>query len=208
MIPSDKNPLNAKLPLWLKVIYTIFVVVLVPVYWVEHGPSNFLWGSDIALLVTVVALWRENRFFISIMAVGVLLPELVWNIDFIARIIAGGDDVFGLSGTRYMYNPDIPLYVRSLSLFHVFMPAVLIFALLRLGYDSRGLLAQCILAWVVLPVSYFFTDPQRNINGVFGHGETIQTAMPGELYLLLLMVLYPALVYIPTHLILKKCIKN
>lgn len=208
MISREKIQLNAKLPLWFKLVYTIFVMLLVPVYWFEHGPTNFLWASDIALLVTVVALWRENRFLVSTMAVGVLLPELLWNIDFFARLITEGDGVLWFEATRYMFNPDIPLYVRGLSLFHVFLPAVLIYSLLRLGYDSRGLLAQCLLAWLVLPISYFFTDPTRNINGVFGFGDTVQTAMPGELYLLLLMLLYPLLLYTPTHLILKKCLKN
>ena len=65
-------------------------MIVMPVYWLEYGPANFLWASDIALLVTTVALWQENRFLISMMAVGVLLPELFWNIDFFARLIAGG----------------------------------------------------------------------------------------------------------------------
>ena len=49
------------IPLWIKISYTLFVAVLVPLYWVHHGPANFLWASDIALLATVIALWRESR---------------------------------------------------------------------------------------------------------------------------------------------------
>ena len=87
---------------WIKIAYTIFVCVLVPIYWVERGPANFLWLSDIALLATVPALWMENRFLTSMMAVGVLLPELAWNLDFFLRLIAGFD-VIGLNGTGYMF---------------------------------------------------------------------------------------------------------
>ena len=83
---------------WIKLPYTLFVCVLVPVYWVERGPANFLWISDIALLVSVPALWMENRFLTSMMAVGVLLPELAWNLDFFLRLITGYD-VIGLNGT-------------------------------------------------------------------------------------------------------------
>ena len=61
-------------------------MVLVPVYWAQRGPANFLWASDIALLVTVGALWRESRFLSSMMAVAVLLPELGWNVDFFLRL--------------------------------------------------------------------------------------------------------------------------
>src|SRR5690606_35092583 len=60
----------------IKVVYTLFVLLLVPVYWVQHGPANFLWFSDIALLLALAALWLENRFLASMMAVGVLIPEI------------------------------------------------------------------------------------------------------------------------------------
>jgi hypothetical protein len=98
---------------WIKIPYTIFVCVLVPVYWVERGPANFLWLSDIALLATVPALWMENRFLTSMMAVGVLLPELAWNMDFFLRLITGFD-VIGLNGTGYMFG------TRYTSLFKFF----------------------------------------------------------------------------------------
>ena len=48
------------IPLGLKVVYTIFVCALVPIYWREYGSANFLWFSDIALLALVPALWLEN----------------------------------------------------------------------------------------------------------------------------------------------------
>ena len=45
-----------QLPTWGKLLYTLFLGVLVPVYWVHWGPKNFLWFSDIALLTTAVSL--------------------------------------------------------------------------------------------------------------------------------------------------------
>ena len=50
-----------QIPLWIKIAYTLFICVLVPVYWVQYGPGNFLWFSDIALFVTAAALWLETR---------------------------------------------------------------------------------------------------------------------------------------------------
>jgi len=41
----------------VKIIYTLFVCILVPVYWRYYGPANFLWFSDLALLLTWAALW-------------------------------------------------------------------------------------------------------------------------------------------------------
>lgn len=198
----SKIRLPSRLPLWLKLAYTLFVLILVPFYWREYGVVNFLRGSDIALLVTVFGLWLENRLLVSTMAVGVLLPELVWNIDFFSHLFTTYN-VFGVNLTSYMFNEEIPLFVRGLSLFHVFLPVVLCYAILRLGYDSRALLAQCILSWIVLPVSYFFTDPGQNINEVFGFGAEAQSWMSADAYLVLLMLAYPVLVYLPSHLALK-----
>src|SRR5206468_6990150 len=58
-------------PFWLKVAHTLFVCILVPVYWRSYGPANFLWFSDIALLVTLPALWLEDCFLASTQAVSV-----------------------------------------------------------------------------------------------------------------------------------------
>lgn len=197
---------SACLPIWLKLLYTLFVLLLVPVYWIELGVSNFFWGSDIALVVMVFGLWLESRFLASMMAVGVLIPELYWNIDFFTHLIAG-KDVLGLNATSYMFSEDKSLLVRCLSLFHIFLPVILLYSLRQLGYDSRGLLAQIILSWVILPASYLFTEPAKNINWVYGISEIPQTWMPEIIYLLLLMVLFPLLIFWPTHVLLKTVFK-
>jgi hypothetical protein len=191
-----------KLSVWIKIPYTVFVCVLVPVYWLERGPANFLWLSDIALLATVPALWLENRFLASMMAVGVLLPELAWNLDFFLRLITGYD-VIGLNGTGYMFGTSYTPLFKFFSLFHVFLPTLLLWMIYRLGYDRRAVYAETLLIWVLLLVCYLATDPERNLNWVFGMGNPPQTWVSGPLYLVLLMCLYPLLVLVPTHYILK-----
>jgi len=189
------------IPLGLKIIYTLFVCALVPVYWRQYGPSNFLWFSDIALLATVLALWLESSLIASMMSLAVLLPELVWNADFFAHLLTGRT-LGGLSG--YMFDAGRPLYLRALSLFHVFLPPLLIWLLYRLGYDGKALLAQTLLAWIVLPVTYFVTDRKENVNWVYGPSSKPQERISPRLYLLLVMLLFPLLLYLPTHLILRK----
>jgi hypothetical protein len=188
------------IPLWIKITYTLFVTILVPVYSVHYGPANFLWFSDIALITTVAALWLESRFLASTMAVGVLFFELIWNVDFFARLLTGAEWI-GMAG--YMFDSSKPRFLRGLSLFHIFLPILLVWMVARLGYDRRALFAQILLAWIVLPVSYF-TDPARNINWVFGPGSEPQGWMPPLFYLALLMILCPIMIYLPTHLLLEK----
>ena len=190
------------IPMWIKIPYTVFVLVLVPVYWIKLGPQNFFWACDIALIATVFALWLESRLLASTMAIAVILPELVWNLDFFTRL-AAGHDVIGLDLTGYMFSQENPPLLRNLSLFHVFLGLLLIWLVYRLGYDRRAIWVQTLITWTVLPMSYWFTDPARNINFVHGIGNLQQTWLPGPVWVGLLMVLFPMLVYIPTHLALK-----
>jgi hypothetical protein len=112
------------LPLWLKIIYSVFVAILVPIYWKQYGPANFLWFSDIALLTMLPALWLENALLVSMMALSILLLELVWNIDFWTQLVTGKSMV---ALSAYMFEPNIPLFIRGLSLFHVALPVLVVF---------------------------------------------------------------------------------
>lgn len=192
-------------PAWLRWSFGLLVAVIVPVYWDFFGPGNFLWFSDIALIGGLVALWTRNRMLASMMAVGVLLPELAWNVDFLG-LLATGDSALGVAA--YMVNPEIPSLVRALSLYHVPLPLLLLWMLWRWGHDRHAWLLQTALAWVVLPASWLLTAPERNVNWVWGWGPTPQTTMPPLTWLLATMVLAPLLLYLPTHLTLRRVFES
>src|SRR5438093_428323 len=59
--------------LWFKVLYSAYLCILIPIYYAQWGPANFLWFSDIALVITCVALWLESSLLASMMAVGMLI---------------------------------------------------------------------------------------------------------------------------------------
>lgn len=197
-----REALNGGFPSWIKIPYTVFVGLLIPVYWVAHGPANFLWFSDIALFGALVALWLEHRLLASMMALAVLLPEIAWNVGFFGKLLTG-IEVTGLAA--YMFDPAIPLFVRALSLFHVFLPPLLVFMVYCLGYDGRALRAQTLLAWVLLPLSALVATPENNVNWTLGFGEHVpQPWMPGWLWVLVLMAGFPLAVYLPTHWLLAR----
>jgi len=188
-----------EIPIWIKVAYTLMVAVIVPVYLAYYGPANFLWFSDVALIVTGVALWLENPLLVSMMTVGVLLPELLWNVTLFTRLLTG-IRVSGLAD--YMFDTRIPKWIRTLSLFHVVLPVLMLWMLHRLGYDPRALPAQTALAWVILPLTYAVTKPEDNINWVYGPGARPQRQISPPLYLAFVLILFPLIVYVPTHLLL------
>jgi len=126
-----------KIPLAAKVAITCFEAVLVPIYLKTYGPTNFLWFCDTALLLTTVGMWWESSLLISMCAVGILLPQCLWLVDFGINLL--GVHFLGLTG--YMFDPHLPLFTRGLSLFHGWLPLLLIWLLGRVGYDQRGLFA-------------------------------------------------------------------
>jgi hypothetical protein len=188
------------IPLWIKISYTLFVILTVAVYSVKYGLGNFLWFSDIALLATMPALWFESSLIASMMTIGILLPEVFWNVTYFGRLLTNRR-LAGL--TDYMFDAQLPLYLRALSLFHVFLPVLLLWMITRLGYAKDAWLAQSILAVIVLPLTYLFTDPAKNINWVHGPGVKQQKFLHPLVYLFLLMIGFSLLVYLPTHLLLQ-----
>ena len=91
---------RAALPLWLKLAYSAFMAVLVPVYWHYYGPTNFLYFCDIALILTLVGIWIESPLLISMCAVGILVPQVLWVVDFLGNLV--GMPLIGM--TDYMFE--------------------------------------------------------------------------------------------------------
>jgi hypothetical protein len=193
-----------RIPLALKVAYTTFVAILVPYYWVTYSAWNFLFFCDLALLMTLPALWLESSLLMSIPAVGLALPQLLWVADFLtaSRIT---------TMTSYMFDPKLPLLVRGLSAFHGWLPFLLIWGVWRLGYDRRALAIWTAISTAILLVSYFLapappapaTNPNLAVNINYVHGldyEKPQTWLPPLVWLTTMIVGFPIVFYIPSHL--------
>lgn len=199
------------IPRWVKLAYTAFMAVLVPVYWANYGPTNFFYFCDVALLVTLAGMWLERPLMISLPAVGIVLPQLLWCADFFAQL--AGVRLTGMTG--YMFNEANPLFLRGLSLFHGWLPFLLLWLVFRTGYDRRAFSGWTLLAAGLCLISYFLLPPAgavladaklpRNVNYVFGMDDAQpQQWMSAELYLVAWLALLTILIYLPTHWALKK----
>jgi hypothetical protein len=187
-----------RIPLWLKLLWTAWVIAWAPVYWRQYGLQNFLFFCDLGNLFIAAGLWLESPLIFSWQAISLLLFQTLYTID-LAGTFATGRHWIG--GTEFMFDPHVPLWIRLLSLFHVVAPPLLLWAIWRLGYDRRGWKYQTLTAWIVVPINYFWR-PQYDVNWARGPFFHEQHVIPGFLYLLLYLVTIPAVVYFPTHLLL------
>ena len=187
------------IPLWFKLAYTAFVLCVMAVWWKNYGWKNFLWFSDIAFIGAVPALWLESSALASVLVVAVLLPELLWNVDFVARLLLRRR-ITGL--TDYMFEAQRPRILRGLSLFHVPLPAVLLWMVAAYGYVPQvGLPGAIVLAAIVLPLSRWVSTPITNINWTYGLGRA-NVRLAGAAYVGLLFIGFVVLVFVPTDYLL------
>lgn len=204
------RPAN-RLPLLPKVAFTAFMAVLVPVYWVRYGPTNFLYFCDLALFLTLAALWLENRLLAAMAGVGIILPQLVWCTDFVGNCF--GVHLTGM--TNYMFDANRSLFLRGLSSFHGWLPLLLLWMIRRLGYDKRAFAWWTVIAILACCVSYAFIPGPSvegakgltpvNVNYVYGFSdERAQTWLPQPVFFVAWLAALTFLVYLPTHLALKK----
>ena len=203
---------NRRIPLWVKVAFSLFVGMVVPYYWVTYTPWNFLYFCDVALLMTVAGLWTEDPLLISLPTIGIALAQMLWVVDFLCRLIAG---VYLTGMTSYMFNANIPFSVRALSSFHGWLPFVLLWLVWRLGYDRRAFAIQSVLAIALLLACYFLAPAPPpsiehpnwavNINYVYGLDDSHpQTMMLPWQWLLFVMAFMIIALYVPTHLVLRR----
>lgn len=200
---------TSRVPLPLKLVFTAYMALHLPEYWFNYGPTNFLYFCDVALALTFIGAWIESSLLISMCCVGILLVQIFWLLDFSARL--AGLHLTPL--TDYMFDPRFPLRLRALSLFHGWLPVLLVYLVWKLGYDRRAFWLWTVLAWALLLVCFFVMPPPMpnaglapvNINYVYGLSDTApQHWMPPLAWLALLMAGLPLIAYAPTHWLLQR----
>jgi hypothetical protein len=188
-----------RLPLWLKLAWTFWVLAWAPLYWRQYGLQNFLYFCDLGNLLILAGLWLESPLIFSWQASGLLIFQTIFSIDLVGALLTG-THITG--GTEYMFDVRVPLFMRLFGLFHVVVPVLLLWGIWRLGYDPRGWKLQTLTAWIVVPLCYFWR-PQFDVNWARGPFFREQHVVPGWLYVLAYLILVPLLIYYPTHLFLQ-----
>jgi hypothetical protein len=189
-----------RVPLWLKIGWTVWLLVWAPLYWRQYGAQNFLYFCDVGNILIGIGLWLESALIFSWAACGLLLFQTLFIIDLLGAFLTSRHLI---GGTEYMFDPHLSLAIRLLSLFHLVTPPLLLWAIWQLGYDPRGWKLQTLLTWIVVPINHYWR-PEQNVNWARGLFYREQHVVPGIVYVLAYLVAVPLLVYFPTHLLLAR----
>src|SRR5260370_2212635 len=103
------------LPLWLKIVWTIWLIVWAPVYWRQYGAQNFLFFCDLGNVLIGIGLWMESPLIFSWVASGLLLFQTIFTVGFLGALLTRRH-IFG--GSEYMFGPGFPPPIPFSSSFH------------------------------------------------------------------------------------------
>ena len=187
-MPGNVLPLSAKLA------YTVWMAVWVTVYSVENGWANFLWICDFANFVILLAIWRESALLVSSQIAAVLIIQTVWVADFLGRLVAGRHL---LGGTEYMFDATSPLWLRLLSLFHVWTVPLLFWLGRKLGRDPRGWKLATLLALALFPLGQRLGTREQNLNWMWAPFGFEQVWLPPLAFALLSVPVAAILLFLP-----------
>jgi hypothetical protein len=178
----------------------VWLAIWVPAYWHTWGAINFLHFCDIAVFLTCVGFFFNSTLLISSQAVASILVDIAWIVDVCGKLLFG-HYVFG--GAAYMFDTHIALWVRLLSLFHVGMPILLLWAVCRYGYDHRGWILQSGIALVAFIASRF-TAPALNMNYAYAEPFFHRQWGPAPTHIIVIFLFMVIVVYLPTHFALSR----
>jgi hypothetical protein len=206
-----------ELPRWLRVGYGVWFVVWLAAYWAYFGWQFVLWFCCLANVYALLGCITQRPLWFSLAALAALGVQLVYALDLVALLGVGKSPT---GATAYMFDASRPLLLRGLSLFHVWMPALMLYAIYKLGYEPRALWIQTLVALCVLPACYLLFDPSVdtndlamprvllrpfdrdfNINWVHAFYDRPEPGI-GARRLWTMLIGYPLLVHVPTHLLL------
>jgi len=193
-------PRQAGLPQWIRWVAFVWLALWVTAYWRSWGPTNFLHFCDIAEALACAGFLANSALLISSQATASLLLSLTWALD------AGSTLVFGrhpIGGTEYMWDTRYPLWIRLLSLFHLVLPVLLLWALSRMGYDRRGLAVQSAIALPAFIASRFVSQAE-NMNYAYADPFFHRAWGPAPVHIAVIFMFMVLVVYLPTHALLKR----
>jgi hypothetical protein len=183
----------------LRLAALLWLLAWLPIYTWEWGWQNMMHVCDIGVILACLGLWFQTPLLVSSQAVNSLLVGVLWGLD-VGWRLATGHHLVG--GTEYMWDSRFALWVRLLSTFHLWLPLALLWAMRRIGYDRRALALQSAIMAAVLAFSRFL-PPALNMNYAFQDPLFHRAWGPAPVHLAVILAASVALIYWPTHLLLK-----
>lgn len=188
------------IPLGVRFAAAAFLLVWTPVYWHYWGPTNLLFLCDAAVLLGCLGLAIQSPLLISSQALAICFVSSFWTFDIVWHSLFGYSPI---GGTDYMFDRNYPLWLRLISLYHLLLPLILLWAMSRVGYDRRAFRFQSAIAAIALLCSRA-SDPTLNINFAFSAPFFHHQLSSAPVHLALTFLAIVLVLYLPVHILFRK----
>lgn len=188
------------IPAGVRLAAVAFLLVWAPVYWHFWGPTNLLFLCDIAVLLGCIGLALQSPLLISSQSLAIGFVSIFWIFDVAWHLFFGGGVI---GGTDYMFDQNYPLWVRLISLYHVVLPLILLWATNRIGYDRRAFRLECSIAAIAILCSRA-AQPALNINFAFSAPVLHRQIGSTSVHLVLTFLGTIVILYAPAHFLMRR----
>jgi hypothetical protein len=179
----------------------VWLVVWMPAYAVHWGWHNFFAFCDMAVILGCLGMAAQTSLLVSSQALPTVTVGFLWLADVVGALLFHRH-VFG--GTEYMFDGRVPLWVRLLSLFHLWLPVVFVAALRRLRFDRRALPLQAALTLVLVAVGRLIEGPAKNLNYAYRDPIFHRQLGPAAVHVVVLTIGVAVLIYLPSYFALRR----
>jgi len=166
----------------IDVLGWLFVVIAIvgAVNYISAGnPEQLIWLCYFGLFFIGAGLLSRVPFFVLAQLNIMIVPLLLWTIDFFSIFLTGSP----LIGIASYFFVEGPLLAKIITLQHLFTIPLGLWALYLLGIDKQGKEAWK-LSFIEVSGAYLlaliFTNPEKNINCVFEN--CLNFVIPGPIY--------------------------
>jgi hypothetical protein len=150
------------------------------------------------VLLSCLGYLFESPLLLSSQALIAILGGFLWLVNYSSGLILG-HPIF--AGMEYMWDVNLPRWVRSLSLYHVALPVLLLAGLHHFGYDRRAWKLQGLISLLVICLSRL-SSPAKNINFAFSDPLLQRAWGPAPVHVMVIWSGLMLLIYWPTHKVL------
>ncbi len=150
---------------WLGLIVGLTVATnqTIHIAWEGADFGELLWFCDFISYVLATAFFTRNKFLMSVVLLASVPAQFLWIADFFMNIIGSG-----MGRTDWLFTDN---YLWVTPWVSTFMHAIIIpfsaYGVFRLGFDKRSIWGVFAIILVLLPFTFWFTDPTINRNCVF-----------------------------------------
>lgn len=158
-----KNPKN----IFLKVFGIYFIIISALSYYQAvfiDDISLIFWFSYLVMLITGIGLIKKKAYLIGSQINIVLIPYLIWNLDFFYELITK-TPLLGI--TSYFFEGRI-LLAQIITLQHVVIIPISFIAFYLIKFERKDFWKISLIQGVIIyNLTVFFSNPKMNINCVF-----------------------------------------